>query len=292
VRGGALDEADAVVCNRLTPADTEGAGRLRLVQAVSAGADSIDQDALPPGCALCNVHVFSAAIAEWVVMTMLALVRRLVVYDRDLRRGEWHSFAPDALPSEQELAGRTLGTIGYGHIGVRVAELGRAVGMDTIAVTRSPSPERARGVGRLEGLDGLDRLLREADFAVVCVPGGAQTRGLIGARELRLLGADGYLVNVGRGAVVEERALYEALRDSVIAGAGIDVWYRYPNGPGEAVLPSAFPFHELDNVVMTPHVSGRSEETDERLRRFLVEQLRRFARDEPLENVIAVGDPR
>ena len=281
-----LADADALLCNRLEPGDTEGAGRLRLVQALSAGADRVDPAAVPPGCTLCNLFGHEQAMAEWSLMAMLALSRRLLTYDRRLREGDW---APN-LPWELELSGRVVAAVGYGHIGRRVAELARAVGMDVVAATRSPSPERADGLRRLAGLDELGDVLAEADFAVVAVPSTPETRGLIGAPELELLGADGYLVNVARGDVVDERALYEALRDGVIAGAAIDVWYRYPRG-GARTLPSEHPIHELDNVLMAPHVSGRTTGTQERRAAFLAEQLRRLEAGRSLENVLAIGPP-
>jgi phosphoglycerate dehydrogenase-like enzyme len=282
----ALRDADAVVCGRLSAADTAEATRLRLVQSVSAGADGIERAAIPPGCALCNLHGHEQAIAEWALMCMLALSRRLLVYDRGLRSGLWHRFGRDvALPLERTLRGRVVGAIGHGHIGRRVLDLARGLGMEAFAVTRTPR----EGV---PGLDELPRLLEAADFAVIAVPLTDETRGLIGARELELLGPGGYLLNPARGAIVDERALYEALRDGVIAGAAIDTWYRYPSGEGEAVDPSAFPFAELPNVVMTPHVSGRSQETREARRRFVGEQIARLAAGEPLRNVVAVGPPQ
>jgi phosphoglycerate dehydrogenase-like enzyme len=281
-----LAGADALLCTRLEPADTEGATGLRLVQALSAGADRVDPAAVPPGCALCNLFGHEQAIAEWCLMAMLALSRRLVTYDRRLREGDW---APD-LPWELELAGRVVGTIGYGHIGRRVAELARAVGMDVVAATRSPSEERAAGLRRLVSFDDLGALLDEADFAVVAVPSTDETRGLVGAEQLARLGPGGYVLNVARGDVVDERALYEALRDGTIAGAAIDVWYRYPRG-GARTLPAELPFHELENVLMTPHVSGRTTGTQERRAAFLAEQLRRLADGRPLANVLAVGPP-
>lgn len=276
--------ADAIVCNRLTRDDTRGAERLRLVQALSAGADSIEREALPPGCALCNAYAHEDAIGEWVVMAMLALTRNLIPYDRALRGDEW------LRPSlERELRGRTLGSIGFGHIAWRVADLARAFGMEVAAVTRSPSAERAAGLAWLGRFDELDRLLRESEFVLVGVPLTPETDGLIGARELDLLGPEGYLVNPARGAVVEEQALYEALRDRRIAGAALDVWWRYPKRRGERTPPSAFPFGELDNVVLTPHVSGRTLGTERGRREFVVAQLERLARGEPLENVVTIG---
>jgi phosphoglycerate dehydrogenase-like enzyme len=283
----ALADADALVCNRLDPADTRAAGRLRLVQATSAGADRIDLAALPPGCILCNAYEHEHAIAEWVVMAVLALTRNLLRYDRGLRENDWIR----GLPLERELRGRTMATLGFGHIGRRVVELARALGMDAVAVTRSPTRHRARagGLRWLGPLDHLDRLFSEADVAVVCVPLSQETRDAVGAAQLELLGRDGYLVNVARGAIVEERPLYEALRDRAIAGAALDVWWRYPETRAKAAQPSSYPFHQLDNVVMTPHVSGRSEGTRRGRTAFVVDQLARLAEGRPLENVVAVG---
>jgi phosphoglycerate dehydrogenase-like enzyme len=283
----ALAEADALVCNRLEPADTRAARRLRLVQATSAGADRVDPAALPPGCALCNAYEHEDAIAEWVLMAVLALTHHLLVYDRGLREGNWSR----GLPLERELRRRTIGTLGFGHIGRRVVELARPFGMDAVAVTRSPTPERARagGLRWLGSLEERDRLFAEADVAVVCVPLTDETHDAVGAAQLGALGADGYLVNVARGAVVQEQPLYEALRDRRIAGAALDVWWKYPETRGAAAAPSAYPFHELDNVVMTPHVSGRSEGTRRGRTAFVVAQLVRLAEGRPLENVLAVG---
>ena len=285
----ALADADAVLTNRLDRDDTGDATRLRLAQAFSAGADRLEHAALPPGCALCNVHGHEEAVAQWALMAMLGLTRHLLAYDRDLRRGRWHRWPPDALPAERTLEGRVLGSVGYGPIGRRTVELARAAGMETVAVTRGPSPDRARGLGWLGGLDEIDRLMRDADVVLVALPLTPDTRGIVDARRLELLGGDGYLVNVARGELVQEEALYRALRDGAIAGAAIDVWYSYPSGPGEEVAPSRFPFHELENVLMTPHVSGRSEQTWRRRHDFFVDQLERLRDGRELRNVVGVG---
>jgi phosphoglycerate dehydrogenase-like enzyme len=281
----ALADAHAVVCNRLRPSDTRKAKRLRLVQATSAGADRVDPAALPAGCVLCNAYEHEDAIAEWVIMAVLALTRHLLAYDRGLRAGEWNR----GLPLERELRGRTLGTVGYGHIGRRVVELGRAFGMEAVAVTRPPTPARAKALRWLGPLPDLDRLFEEADIAVVCVPLAPDTKRLVGDRQLALLGPQGYLANVARGGIVQEQPLYEALRERRIAGAALDVWWSYPRSRHGTAEPSAYPFHELDNVVMTPHVSGRSEGTRVGRAAFVVEQLVRLAEGRPLKNVLHVG---
>jgi phosphoglycerate dehydrogenase-like enzyme len=275
-----LADADAVVCHRLSAADTAGAARLRLVQAVSAGADGIDPGAVPADAVLCNAPGAGRAIAEWAVMAMLMLPRNVLRFDRDLRRGVWHRFDDERLDlGEPELEGKTVAILGYGDIGMEVERLAGAFGARCVALTRTPR-QRARG------LEALEETLAGSDFCVVAVPLRPGTEGLVGERELRALGAAGYLVNVARGAVVDEDALYAALRDGTIAGAALDVWYRYPRGPGEVVQPSRHPFHELENVLMTPHVSGRSRRTSARRWRFIGDQLERLARGEPLQNVV------
>ena len=198
------------------------------------------------GCVVCNVYEHETAIGEWVLMVMLALTRRLIVYDRDLRAGDWHTAFSYGGKPERDLRGSVVGCIGVGSIGSRVVELARSFGMRAIAVTRAPTPERAAllDVEWLGSMDDLQRLLSESDFTVVCVPLTETTAGLLGPAELELIGPTGYLVNVARGAIVQEAPLYEALHTKSIAGAGLDVWYRYPEHVGQTVMPASLPFWE------------------------------------------------
>jgi phosphoglycerate dehydrogenase-like enzyme len=279
-----LADAEAVVCFECPPGTLAQAHRLRLLQLVGTGYDHLDLDALPEGVAVCNVFGHEQAIAEWVLAAMLALSRRLVPVDRSLREGVWEASGSWEGQPYRDFRGRVVGAVGAGHIGVEVARLCRALGARPIGVTRSPRPDS--GFEWLGGLDELPRLLAESDFAVVSLPLTDETEGLIGAEELRLLGPRGYLLNVGRGPVVAEQALYEALRDGVIAGAAIDVWYRYPERVDEPTLPASLPFWELDNVLMSPHASAWADSLLEGRGRFIAEQLERLAAGAPLENVI------
>ncbi len=276
-----LADADAVVCYRLRPEETTRASRLRLVQSLSAGADWIEPAALPDGASLCIVRGHERTMAEWVLMALLALPRQVVLLDRDLRQGLWHRHGGDHLDlGEPELEGRTVALVGYGQIGREVERLVTPLGARTVAVTRRPR-DGARS------LNELADALTDADFAVVSLP--RQAGSVIGPAELDALGPEGFLVNVGRGKVIDEDALYEALRDRRIKGAAIDVWYHYPREEGEVVRPSEHPFHELDNVLMSPHASGRSRRAREQRWEFVAEQLGRLGRGEPLENVVATG---
>ena len=287
----ALASADAAIAMILRGEEAAAATRLRLCQAFVAGYDMIAIDSLPAGCTVCNAYDHETAIGEHVLGVTLMLTRRLGERDRALRAGvfcQGEGF-------DRDLAGRTVGVVGLGHIGRRVVEVCRAIGMTAVAVAARPSPERVAVAG-LEWLGGPGRadqheLLRPPDVAVVCLPLEQATAGLIGAEELAALGPEGVLVNVARGPVVQERPLFEALRDGVIAGAAIDVWWQYPKAGATEFRPSVEPFWELDNVVLTPHTSGLSESMRRGRWELCVRQLRAFAEDRPLENVVRAGSP-
>jgi phosphoglycerate dehydrogenase-like enzyme len=225
-----LPDVDVLVTMAFTHEMTAVTKRLRLVQVPGAGLDRIDRSALPTGTALANAYGHEVGIAEWVFGAMLMLSRELGRLDAALRRGVWESQwaigGPPPAPWP-ELAGRTLAILGYGRIGQCLARRARA-------------------------------FLSRADAVAITMPLTAATCGLLGARELALMKPSAWLLNPARAEIVDEDALYEALRARRIGGAALDVWYRYPSGAGPT-FPAHRPFHELSNVVMTPHVSGWTE---------------------------------
>ncbi len=277
-------EADAMIAMRYD-AGMPPAPRLRLLQLPGAGYDQIDFDAVPAQCAVCNVFEHEIGIAEYVMAAMLEWTIGFARMDANLRRGDWRDSLFVDGPVHGELFGRTLGIVGYGHIGRETARRARAFGMRVIAATRRP--ERADdALDEAMGMDRLDDLLAASDFVVLAVPLLPETRGLIGEAAFRRMKRDAVLINVARGAIVDEDALYAALRERRIGGAVIDVWYRYPEGPGDRVMPSRHPFQELDNVYMTPHASGWTDGLLARRARAIAANLDRFARGEPLMNVV------
>ena len=253
-----MPEVDVLVSLAFTAAMGAAASRLRLVQVPGAGTDRVDRAALPPGALLANAYGHEAGIAEYVLGAMLSWNRGLGRLDASLRRGHWDAAwshdAPPPTPAP-ELAGKTLGILGYGRIGQALARRARAFDMEVRAIRREPRGTDAGGLAFLGGPESLDDLLRASDYLAITLALTPETRGLLGARELSLMKRSAMLVNVARGEVVNEDALYEALNNGAIAGATLDVWYRYPAGPGPT-LPATRPFHELSNVLMTPHVSG------------------------------------
>ena len=277
----AITEADVVVGVKL-PADLLRHGRrLKLVHVPGAGTDGVEVDGLPSGAYLANAYEHEGAIGEFVLLQMLALIRELPKLDRAARAGDWSVGEAGPRPLHRELAGRTVGILGYGRIGREVARLAYAFRLRVLAATRTPRPADADGLEALVGLDRLDWLLDQVQFLVLALPLTPETRGLICERELRLLGPEGYVVNVARGPIVDEAALYHALRDRTIAGAAIDTWYRYPTEPGVAAPVANYPFWDLDNVIMTPHVAGLTAPTMARRFEVIADNVERLARGEP-----------
>jgi phosphoglycerate dehydrogenase-like enzyme len=153
------------------------------------------------------------------------------------------------------------------------------------AMRQKATREDAHGLAFLGGPDTLDEILKRADYLAVTLPLTEATRGLLGARELELMKPTAVLVNVARALIVDDDALYGALRRRTIAGAALDVWYRYP-ADGEPTFPSHHPFHELPNVLVTPHVSGWTEGTMDGRAMLVAENIGRVARGEPVANII------
>jgi len=264
------------------------AKRLKLVQVPGAGLDRIDRAAVPPGAALANAYGHEVGIAEYVIGAMLAFTRSFGRIDASLRRGAWESqwaVGSTAPPPWPELAGKTLSILGYGRIGQALARRARAFDMDVCAIRRDVASSQGDGLALLGGPDALDEVLRRADYLAVTLSLNEHTRGLLGERELALLKPSAVLVNVARGEIIDEDALYRALQERRIAGAALDVWYRYPKEPG-TTFPARRPFHELPNVLMTPHVSGWTEGMLEARAKLIAENIERTARGEPPLNLI------
>lgn len=238
-----------------------------------------------PALAVHNLHHNAAPVAEMVITLMLAAARALVPVDRALRAHDWRPrYAPTpALLME----GKTALILGYGAIGQRVARVCRALGMDVLATRRRPAPDAFAVVYPPEA---LPELLPRADALLICLPHTPATDGLIGAAELARLPAHAVLVNVGRGAIVDQSALYRALSGGTIHAAGLDVWYNYPADEASRshTPPADYPFHMLDNVVMSPHRAGSSDRTDRLRMDHLAQLLNAVARGEPVPNRVDV----
>jgi phosphoglycerate dehydrogenase-like enzyme len=286
-RLAALARADVVVCSSLSPAEAEAAARVRLVHVTGAGYDKISFPHLAPAAVVANTFHHSRPIAEHVLMVMLMLSRNVAAADLAVRQGQWRTIATDPdVPFHPVLADLTLGLVGLGSIGAEVARVAGTLGMKVSAVRRNPSAPLPEGV-RLDWVGGnhmLHELLSASDVVVVTVPLDSGTEGMIGAAELGAMKASALLINVARGPVVDQSALYAALKERRIAGAGLDVWW---GSPADGVVPPAeLPFAALENTVLTPHHSGHARVTFERRACDIAANIGRLARGHDLRNLV------
>ncbi|HEX6143971.1 MAG TPA: 2-hydroxyacid dehydrogenase [Geminicoccaceae bacterium] len=266
-------------------AETPPAPNLRLIHVPASGLDEIDFQAVPDGVPVCNAFEHDSGIAEHVLAAILQFAVDLPGRDRRFRSGSWADSPRMGAAGRPELTGQTLGCIGYGSIARAVATRARAFDMRIAAATRAPrslDPEP----DVLVGFDRIGEVLEQADFLVIACPLTPATTGLIGPGEIDRMKRSLVLINVARGPIVDEQALFEALREERIAGAAIDVWYRYPS-PGEPEpRPSSLPFHELDNVIMTPHCSGWTAELMRRRFAVIIDNIERLRAGRPLRNQV------
>lgn len=242
-----------------------------------------------PDIAVHNLHHNAAPVAELAFTLLLAAAKFIVPLDRSLRANDW---TPRYRPNPSVLLkDKTALILGYGAIGRRLARLCRAMDMRVLAVKRKPDPGSRELVDEIHSLEALPALLPRTHVLFVCLPDTPETKGAIGSQELDALPAGAVLVNVGRGPVVDEEALYHALRDGHLSGAGLDVWYNYPAGKNERsnTPPSAYPFQELDNVVLSPHRGGATKETNFLRMEALALLLNASARGKPIPNQVDVA---
>ena len=212
-------------------------------------------------------------LVEHIFAFLLALERRLHVAMRLQLQRKWDR----ARTVGDELAGKTLGILGLGTIGQQLVRKAQAFDMRVIGTKRTPTA--IPGVDRVLPPDGLPQVLRESDAIVVALPLTPQTRGLIGERELQMMKPTAWFINVGRGPIVHEAALIQALRAGQIAGAALDVFEHEP-------LRSDSPLYDLENVILTPHVSGASPRYMDRAVPLFCENLARYLRGAPLRNLV------
>ena len=277
------ETADVVIGIKLS-ANMPTPLKARLFHAPAAGTDAIDTALLPPTCTLANCFGHENAIAEYVMAALLMRHVPLALADQDLRQQRWTYWAgrPNALRTE--LGSQTLGLLGFGHIAQTVALRAKAMGMRVHVANRSPV--RHAAVDQSWGLADLQTFMGSCDAVVVSLPLTPNTQGLVNAAALGAMRADAVVLNVGRGAVIDEKALYEALQKRQIGGAVIDTWYQYPSPTQTECAPSQYDFAALDNVLMTPHMSGWTAGTVRRRQETLADNIGRLSRGEALIHVL------
>jgi phosphoglycerate dehydrogenase-like enzyme len=292
--GDALREVEVLYTTGLMPSP-ENAPALRWMQGHFAGVERyLDHPLLKSVVLTTSSGIHAPAMAEYILMMMLAFAHQLPRMIEHQKRGEWPQ-GRWALFAPRELRGTVVGIVGYGSVGREVARLAKAFGMQVLATKRdltrvTDEGWRLPGVGdpltqsvdRLYPAETLRAMLGECDYVVLTVPLTPATRNLIGVEELTCMKPGAVLINVARGGVVDEAALIEALRAGTIRGAALDVFAEEP-------LPAGSPLWTLPNVILSPHVSGFTLDYDGRTMALFAENLRRYVVGEPLLNVVDRG---
>jgi len=258
---------------------------LRLFHVPGAGYDAVDLSAIPGSAVVCNCFGHEQAIAEYVMAALLARHVPLADADQKLRQGNWAYSSGSLARLHDELAEKTIGLLGYGHIGKAIAMRAKAFEMKVHVANRS-AVATSSIIDRAFTLDKLHEFWASADFFVVSVPLAAETTGIVDAAAFAAMRATAVVVNVGRGPTIDERSLYDALKNGRIAGAIIDTWFNYPTPEQPNVVPSALPFHTLPNVVMTPHMSGWTLGTIRRRQQTMADNIRRRFDGRPCINIV------
>ena len=251
--------------------------KLKLILLCATGTNNVDLDAAKKqGIVVCNCTNYgSASVAQHTFSLILALATSLVQYDKDIKAGEWQGSPQFCMLNHPitELAGKTIGILGYGDIGQTVAKIAEAFGMKVLI---GNLPHRPKQAGRLD----LNELLPQVDVLTLHCPLTSDTRNLINADALHLMKPTAFVINTARGGIVHEIALAEALVTGVIAGAAVDVLTVEPPEEGNVLLDD-----EIPNLIVTPHTAWASVEARQRMVSQLVENAKAFKAGQPIRQV-------
>lgn len=277
-----LRDAEVVFTISLRPEQFAAARRLKWIHAPTAAVhqllfpELVNSDVVVTN----SREVHGPVVAEHVIALIFALAKKIPQAVQLQQKRIW---GQDAIWNEgqhpREIAGATLGLIGVGSIGRRVAEMAAALGMRVSAVREHPEKGKPIGVQKVFGPSQFDELLAQSDFVVLAAPLVPETEKLMNADRFRAMKNGAYFINVGRGAQVDESALAEALRDRRITGAALDVFEREP-------LPADSPLWQLENLLITPHTAGLTDKLWERHYELFSANLRRYLNREPLQFVV------
>ena len=264
------------------PEHLRDAGRLLWIHSPAAAVhDLLFPELVTSDVILTNAReVHGIVVAEQVMAMMFALARRIPESVRFQVKRTWgQAILWEGRRTPQELGGATLGLVGLGSIGRNVAQRASAMGMRVIAVREHAQRPKPENVDEVLPSSSLDKLLSRSDYVVLSPPVTPATRGMIGQKQLAAMKKEGYLINVGRGPLVDEAALIEALRERRIAGAALDVFEQEP-------LPPESPLWDLENLLITPHTGGMTEKMWDRHYALFADNLRRFLAGQPLLAVV------
>ncbi|MFW9767864.1 MAG: 2-hydroxyacid dehydrogenase [Candidatus Thorarchaeota archaeon] len=281
-----------IVASVIVPGEyIQNASNLRMIQTFGAGIDRVDIYAVinRGDVIVCNNHANSAEVAEFAISLLFAVAKNLIPSDRELRAGNWvHRWGGPV--HNLEIRGKKVLIIGLGHIGADIAKKLKSFDVTITAATRSGTSSNEGLVDKIVSIGEVNHQVGNSDFVILSLPLTDESVGLVDREFLSRMKPTSILVNISRGQIIDEKALYDALKEKQIYGAGIDVWWRYPSEwRGRTIPPSDIPFHELDNIVVTPHRAAYSKPVERELFLFAAKNILRFIQGETPHNII---DPK
>lgn len=284
-------DADAAFGFGISAAILDQAPNLKLVQIPGAGLNLVNLEVFKDrNVTLCNSHSNSYFVAEFAIALLNSLMKKIAVHDALLRNGNWYTFQgniEDRYFTSDTLRGKKIGLLGFGHIGQKIAHFLQPYEVELLTLKRStpqylyPSLEK-----HIQFLD-KNQLMAESDVILCSLPLTEQTKDFLSEQEFSLMKENAYIVNVGRGEVINEQAFYQSLLNHRIKGAAIDVWY--PKEDKNNKYPSdKFDFHSLKNIVVSPYRAGYLGDASPHLFD-VVDNLNRFAEGKPLINIVEIS---
>lgn len=268
-----VKDASVVIGNKWFYNDLLPELKVKVIALWSTGYDLVDvKKCKELGITVTNVPAYSTnSVAEAAIALLLELTKRLRYQRDEYNRGKW-CYDLDFLT---ELSGKTIGIMGFGNIGKRVAQIAKALELNVLIYTRTNKQKEFPDYKFVE----LDELLKKSDFVTLHVPLIDSTKHMISKKELGMMKKTAYIINCSRGAVVDEKAMIESLKNKTIAGAGLDVFETEP-------LPKDNELLKLDNVVMTPHTAFYTHEAIDRLNSICIDNIENFLKGEPTNKIV------
>jgi glyoxylate reductase len=264
-----VDALATLLSDKMDAEVFDAAPNLRIIAQMAVGFDNIDvQEATKRGIYVTNTpEVLTDTTADFAWALLMAVARRVVEADKYVRTGQWKVGWHPSMMLGRDVHGTTIGIVGAGRIGYTVAKRAKGFDMKILYYDVIPRPEMEKEMGAKRV--GLDELLKESDFVSIHVPLMRETYHLINAEKLKLMKRTAYLINNARGPIIDEKALYQALKEGIIAGAGLDVFEQEPTSIDNPLL-------KLDNIVAAPHISSASYETRSKMAEMVAENLVAF----------------
>ncbi len=282
-------DPDIIASGRVSNEFIRGASSLKMIQTFGAGIDKIGRDAAieREDLIVCNNHTNAEEVAEYTMMLLLATAKHIRHSDSNIRQGNWKFAWGGPLPNI-ELRNKTCLIVGLGNIGTEVAKRLKGFNLQIYAATRSGEVKTSGLVDRVVCVEDIIEVLPIVDFIILSLPLTPNSKGLVDSTFLKAMKSNAILVNISRGQIIDEEALYIALKENQIGGAALDVWWDYPaKWGGSGKMPSEkFPFHELDNVLLSPHRAAYSENIMNDQTIFVAENILRYIRGEKPQNQV------